>query len=102
MGASNAMSVVTNWSHLPCDAFKALTFMALITLDRDPEPVYWGATESLISAIGRDGDDPTEADFRALRRAIKALVHTGAVAVDKRSAPGRPPAYALHLTPVKK
>ncbi len=97
MGASNAMSAVTFWSHLPGESFKVLTYIALITLDRDPEPVYWGSTEALIEALGRKGE-PSEADYRALRRAIKPLVDSGVLAVDKRSVPGHPPRYRLQIT----
>jgi hypothetical protein len=90
------MAAVTFWGHLPGESFKVLNYMALITLDRDPEPVYWGKTEALIEALGRKGE-PTESDYRALRRAIKPLVDNGAISVDKRQVKGRPPAYRLHL-----
>jgi len=97
MGASNAMAVSTYWADLPGDSFKVLAYIALITMDRDPEPSYWGSTDALVGAIGRDADEPTEADYRALRRALKPLVELGALSVDKRAGPGRPPVYGVHL-----
>lgn len=97
MGASNVMAALTYWSHLPGDSFKVLTFICLITLDKDPEPTYWGSTDALVAAIGRAGP-PTDADYRALRRAIKPLVDNGVLAVDKRSVPGHPPRYRLQIT----
>lgn len=100
MGASNAIAVCTHWTALPGDAFKVLTFMALITMDRDPEPTYWGDTEPLVRAIGRKSEPVEEADYRALRRAIRVLVENRAISVDKRAGPGHPPHYRLHLTPV--
>lgn len=101
MGARNVAAVVTHWAHLPGDSFKVLTLMALITLDRDTEPRYWGETEPLIAVIGRDGSQVGGADQRALQRAIRCLVDKGALTVDKPATRWAPATYRLWLTPTE-
>ena len=114
MGASNAMTAYMRWRHLPDRAFRALVYMALVTLDDDDPPRYWGGREALIEfGLGRQmapepapSDDSARADeFRKARKAdyqaakvvISQLVRAGVVECDVTSARNRQAEYRLNL-----
>jgi hypothetical protein len=99
MGAQNVALVCTRWTHLNHVAFRALVFMALVSMDSDHPPKYWGGRTPIARVIGatEPGAEPTENDFRAAGRAVKLLVDAGALAVDNYGAPGRNTTYSLHL-----
>lgn len=113
MGATNVALVFTRWAHLPDKAFRALGYMALVALDQDTEPRYWGGWEGLAEAIGRtppaepaDSDTSPRAeeyrrmrrnDFEAVKTAMRQVFKAGAAAVEKPSGPGRPATYRLLL-----
>jgi len=98
MGAGNVAKVCIHWPHLPHPAFRVLTQMAVVALDRDNPPVYYGGRDALVRVLGR-GDEPTDADYQALKRAIRGLLISGVVAVDKHAGPGHTTRYSLHLDP---
>lgn len=98
MGAGNVVKVCLHWPHLPSASFRVLTQMAVIALDRDTPPIYWGGRAPLVRVLGR-GEDPTEPDYQALKRAMSPLLKAGCVAVDKPSGPGHAARYSLHLDP---
>jgi hypothetical protein len=96
MGAGNVVKVCLHWPHLPDAAFRVLTQMAVVALDRDTPPTYWVGRDPLVRVLGR-GEKPSEADYQALKRAVSRLLKEGAVAVDKPSGPGHAARYSLHL-----
>lgn len=98
MGAGNVAKVCIHWPHLSNESFRVLTQMAVIAMDRDNPPIYWGGRDPLVRVLGR-GEQPTEADYQALKRAMSKLLKLGVVAVDKPSGPGHAARYSLHLDP---
>jgi len=98
MGAGNVVKVCLNWADLPSASFRVLVQMAVVALDRDSPPIYWGGRAPLIRVLGR-GDDPDDVDYKALKRAMTPLLRSGVVAVDKSSGPGHAARYSLHLDP---
>lgn len=99
MGASNVAQVLSHHADLPDAPFRVVVQMALLALDKERPPKYWGGRDHLVRAMGR-GEDPSEADYRALKRAIQVLTRRGVVAVDKHAGPGHSTVYSLHLGPV--
>lgn len=79
MGAQNVAKVFANWRHLSHRDAHALTFMALISLDADNPPVYFGGWEALASALGYDCEGKRDNAKEQFRRTISALVSSGAV-----------------------
>lgn len=113
MGIENVKLVFARWVHLPHGSFRLLTFMALVTMDEDQPPVYWGGREPLAYALGRitppapeDSDTSARAadyrrarraDFEAVKVAFRPLAKAGVAEVLQAAAPGRNAVYALHL-----
>jgi hypothetical protein len=98
MGAGNVVLVVSNWFLVPDPAFRVLVQMALISLDRDTPPRYFGGRTPLLRVMGRDSDHPSPSDYQALKRAIATLVDNGVVSVDKPATKTRAAVYSLHLS----
>jgi hypothetical protein len=125
MGAANAKAAFANWAHIAADpstdrnpagkparplsdpAVRILVFMALVSLDDDRPPRYFGGVAALAFAIGRNPTERSQgevvfsdADLRAVRRAITELRDWGAIddASSIGRAPGRPANYALRVT----
>ena len=71
---------------------RAYVYMALIALDRDPEPSYYGGREALADALALA---PTASRYRSLERTISALVNAGLVATLSPAATGKPARYGL-------
>ena len=99
--------VYARWYRLPDLPFRVLTYMALVSLDDDREPSYWGGWESLALAAGRlvppRSDDPDtvrvrRAALKAVNGALRLLVERGALRVVRPAAPGRNTTYGLTLT----
>jgi len=97
MGASNVAAVYTHWRKLPDRAFRLLTYMALVSMDRDMPPRYFGGVDPLVEALGRDLP-ATHADRVAVSGALTQLARVGAVSRATTPARGRRAEYALHLT----
>lgn len=109
MGAGNVSLAYICWAKLPDRAFRLLAYMALVSMDTDNPPKFWGGHSALARALGRNTPDAlpinaTEAeskawraDMEAVRAAVKALFQNGAISLDQESAPGQNARYALHL-----
>ena len=104
MGAGNVKLVYARWAGLPDLPFRVLAYMALVAMDEDAKPCFWGGWESLALAAGRvvpDRSDDAEvtkarrAALKAVNAAVKTLVDRGAVRVKTPAAPGRNATYEL-------
>lgn len=99
LGAGNVAGAFDSWSHLPDRAFRALAYMALVSLDRDDPPRYWGGRGALAKALGLADD---EAGHRAVKRAVAQLVRAGAIKHDgPPAAGGRRAEYVLNVGPLR-
>lgn len=108
MGAGNVKLVFARWGDLPGNAFRALIFMAVTSMDEDDPPLFWGGRESLAVALGRtvpdsDLDDDEsrlerEATFKAVKRTVQDLAKAGAITTVNVARPGRNAVYALNLS----
>jgi hypothetical protein len=109
MGAGNVSLVSINYASVPGNAFKILVKMALICLDSDVKPRWWGGDGILLSALGRvnppDEDDSEEAkavrhaNGVALRAAVNDLVKAGAATYAVRPSRSKQAEYWLHWEP---
>lgn len=109
MGAGNALLVLHNWAHLPANARFVLLKIALIILDEDPKPRWWGGEEPLLKALGREDPPPDDmseeadrvrhANDVALRRSLADLVKAGALSYAVRPVKGRRAEYLAHWMP---
>jgi hypothetical protein len=109
MGHGNVMLVSANWGRLPGNAFKVLVRMALVCLDSDTSPCWWGGDGPLLQALGRtvpdQGDTSDEAETArhangvALRAAVNDLARAGALRYKVRPSRSRQAEYWLHFQP---
>lgn len=113
MGIENVKLVYGQWTHLPDRAFRLLVFMAMVSMDNDRPPTFWGGREQLAYALGRmtpDEPAPTDmsaraesyrkaraADFQAVKVALNALTKAGVAVLENRPRPGKNAIYSLHL-----
>lgn len=107
MGAGNVKLAFFHWGDLPHAPFRALTYMALVSLDDDRPPRYWGGREHLAIALGRDvparnDEDPDvtrerRAAFRAVDRVVADLTKAGAIETIEEARHYRNATYALRL-----
>lgn len=114
MGASNVMAAYLRWSHLPDRAFRALVYMALVSMDTDARPRYYAGREALIvNGLGRQLPPmpaPSDmsaraiefrkvraADYQAAKVVISQLVKAGAIVLDTAPARKRSAEYVLTL-----
>ena len=95
MGAGNVSRVYKEWSCLEHRPFRALAYMALVSMDRDDPPKYWGGRDDLAVALGYpmpeapadDNKGQSATDARAARarghhavdKVTQSLVKQGAV-----------------------
>lgn len=103
MGASNALAAFRLYAgKIPPLSMNLLTYMALISLDRDSEPRYWEGHAALaVHCLGREEAPVSDSDLRAVRRAITPLFAAGAITVARHSSPDREKptvSYRLWLT----
>jgi hypothetical protein len=114
MGASNVAAVYARWTGLNHVPFRLLAYMALVSLDRDEPPRFWGGRDDLAGAIGRtlprepdDTDtDPSAVAARRQRRAaheavragLRELKDVGAITTAKHARQGLRAEYLLHLS----
>lgn len=113
MGSELVRLAFARWNHLPDRAFRLLAFMALVTMDDDEAPAYWGGRESLAMALGRmtpaeparsdssaranEFRKARRADFEAVKAGIRELISAGVITCGQLPAPGRNAVYLLHL-----
>lgn len=79
MGAGNVSRVYKEWSCLEHRPFRALAYMALVSMDRDDPPKYWGGRDDLAVALGYPmPESPAEDDKSpeaARAREVRARGH---------------------------
>jgi len=113
MGLGNVKLAYARWVHLPDRSFRLLVFMALVSMDEDTPPQYWGGREKLAYALGRrTPDEPARtdssmraiesrktraADFQAVKESMRPLTNTGAVILETPATQGRNAVYSLAL-----
>jgi len=85
--AAYAVGAVCSIDHAPMRVF---VYMALVAVDSDPEPRYWGGYDDLAVAMGKSGP----AGHRAAGRALSALSTAGLIQ-SSGAAPGRNSRYRL-------
>lgn len=102
MGATNALLAYRLYAgRIPPLAMQLLAYMALVSKDDDARPWFGQGHEALaLFAMGRPAP-ASDADLRAVRRAIAPLLSIGAIQADRRPAARRDGAntvrYRLHL-----
>jgi hypothetical protein len=86
VGASNALAAYTLYAgKIPPTSLNVLTYMALVSLDRDAEPSYWEGHEILaIRVLGYPGP-VGRAGKGAVERAITPLHRAGAITTTRRA-----------------
>lgn len=107
MGAQNVSKVFALWRCLPDQPFRALTFMALRSMDADNPPKYWGGRDAIAEGLGHtlpaDGDASPEAEevrsraHRSVKRALSVLQNEGAIATVQAAAFRRNAVYEIRL-----
>ncbi len=86
MGATNALLALKRWSgKVPGASMLALTYMALVSKDKDDWPWYGNGQEA-IAEFGLGRPNPDRTDLRAVQRAIGPLLAAGAITVDRAGA----------------
>lgn len=104
MGASNVATAFALYAgKVPPLSMQILAYMALVAKDTDPRPWFGKGHAALADAAMGRPLPITEADERAVRRAVQPLIRIGAVEVDRRPSPRstgryRTVRYRLNLT----
>lgn len=79
MGAGNVGKVYGQWSGLEHRPFRALAYMALVSLDRDNPPKYWAGRDDLATALGypmpEEPADDDQSQEAAVAREVRARGH---------------------------
>ncbi len=99
MGAQNVAKVFVHWRHLSHREARALTYMALIALDADKPPVYFGGWKAVADALGLDTENKRASSQEAFRQTIAKLSVAGAVISSGEARLGVRAEYALTLDP---
>ncbi|MFJ6453780.1 hypothetical protein [Paenarthrobacter sp. NPDC091669] len=99
MGASNVAKVFTNWRHLSHREARALTYMALISLDADNPPVFFGGWEAVAAALGLDCQGKRASAERATMQVFAALREAGAIVSSGQARMKVRAEYAISLDP---
>lgn len=106
MGAGNVKLAYARWPDLPDLPFRLLVYMAVVSMDEDAQPSFWGGWESLALAGGRlvppacDDKEVVKvrrAALKAVNGAIGKLLDRGAIVVKTAAAPGRNTTYVLNF-----
>ena len=108
MGAGNVAQVLTNWSSRLNDRpFRALVQMAVVSMDEDDPPRYWGGWAKLAEACGSPvpsgcvsgcrGCEKCSSQRKVVTRAVSALLASGAIVQIEKSGPRRQACYELRL-----
>lgn len=108
MGAQNVSKAFTLWRSLTDQPFRALTYMALVSMDSDDPPTYWGGREALAEALGHTlpPEDSADAEaaaqvrekaYRAVKRALRSLQQEGAIHTLKPASFRRHAVYEIRL-----
>lgn len=86
MGASNVAAAFTTWAgKVPPLSMVVLTYMALVSKDVDRQPWFGQGHAALaVHALGRV-EPVTDADIRAVERAVAPLAKVGAIRADRKA-----------------
>src|SRR3954451_14860175 len=86
VGASNVAAAFAFWSRPLREkqrAFRLILYMALVSIDKDDPPRFWGGRDDLaVAALGRDvtaGDAERRAAYEAFRASVADLTKCGAI-----------------------
>ena len=86
MGATNAIQAYQRFgSRVPATSLMLLVYMALVSKDAHDWP-YCRLGQHALAEFALSRPDPNETDLRAVQRALKPLLDTGAVTVDRAGA----------------
>lgn len=90
MGASNVIAAFSLYAgRVPPLSMQCLAYMAVVSRDADTEPWFGQGHEALaVHAMGRR-EPVSDADLRAVRRAVAPLLKAGAIEADRKAAPRR-------------
>lgn len=113
MGIRSIRLVWVRWAHLPDRSFRVLSYMAFRVRDEDDPPTFWGGREELAYSLGRmvppepEPSDTSaravqfrkqrEADFQAVKAALRPVIAAGALGVARKASGRAPTVYALRL-----
>lgn len=98
MGYRAANTVLTRWTHLNDQPFRALIAMALMAHDGHTPPPYFGGHRELAKALGMDPGHPRT--FERVRRILRTLEAAGAIVSGLDGKAGQRRDYALALDPL--
>ena len=104
MGSANVKAAYALWRHRLADTgFTVLAYMALISLDKDDPPRYFGGRHALArQALGRRSrgveSELDEADVQAVKRAVRALTSAGAITLENDPKVHERAVYRLNLS----
>ncbi|QCU78677.1 hypothetical protein E7744_11355 [Citricoccus sp. SGAir0253] len=91
--------VSANWKHLGHREHRLLTFMALVSLDTDRPPIYFGGWQAGAEHLGLDPVVNPDSAAESFRQAISKLKRAGAVVPNGVARQGNRAEYALALNP---
>lgn len=107
MGGANVKAVYGLWGDLPDGALRLLAYMAVIALDEDDPPRFFGGRETMAYGMGWVVADKTTTDpvelgkreraFKSVHRLVSILKKAGAITTLVDAAPGRTAEYSLNL-----
>lgn len=111
MGAHNAFAVYRLYGHLPATTVQLLNYMALVSLDHDPNPWFsmghmalakHALRREITCECGRSSCRACKPHLQAVYRGLKPALAAGALTVDRGPARSRTDApcttrYLLHL-----
>lgn len=80
---------------VPPTSLNVLAYMAAVALDRDAEPRFWEGHAMLAIRCLGSVEPVSEADLRAVRRAVTPLFTVGAITVDRHSSGHRSKAITV-------
>ena len=105
MGARHIAAVYASWSDLPDQAFRLLTYMALVVPDAHTVPIFWRGRRDLAFGVGRpveDGKPMPPATSQVVKRTLRTLTQAGAITLVYGGWRGKNAEYRLNLTPTGK
>lgn len=97
MGYQAVNAVMTRWTHLNDQPFRALTFMAHMAHDGHEPPTYFAGHRALALALGMDPSNPRT--FEKVRRVLRTVEDAGALVAGMEGKAGQRRDYALALDP---
>jgi hypothetical protein len=96
MGAQLVARVYVHWAALPDRPFRLLVHMALVVKDASTVPTYWGGRDAMAQALGLA---PSPAAHQSVKRAMRAIIASGAAEIGYHGHAGKRTEYVLTLDP---